>query len=283
MMEDLRKDIDLFLDRVLLFVVRGVLSNGWNFSARRQQLEAMGFKIVQPPPSIIPSVLVAVMIVIVCSLIWISIVGISTSGSPAIAFVKLLVVSSLNVLCNFLLVYHLKRRYAFANPGLFGGTPIMFILTVGFAAIVLIFPVRAAFEYFELRAQHHDSISTFIFLSRNNLIFFMFWVWATGATTALLAQDSMWGSVSSQRQKRILDGLVFGTSWTAAFLVIWAANHWAFHVEAIEKRPVTMVLLFTFGVGFLLGFFVLAKIRDNSSFRTPTIRDAAINTLSYAR
>src|SRR5262249_4745868 len=41
MMEDLRKDIDLFLDGVLLFVVRGVLFNEWNFSARRQELEAM--------------------------------------------------------------------------------------------------------------------------------------------------------------------------------------------------------------------------------------------------
>jgi hypothetical protein len=283
MMEDLRKDIDLFLDRLLLFVVRGVLSNEWSFSRRRRQLEAIGFKIVQPPPSIIPSVLTAVVIVIVCSLIWFSIVGISTSGSPSIAFVKLLVVSSLNVLCNFLLVYHLKRRYAFANPRIFGGMPITFILTVGFAAILLILPVRIAFEYFELRAQHRDSVSTFILLARNSLIFFMLWVWATGAITALLAQDSMWDSISSQRQKRTLDGLVFGTSWTVAFLVIWATNHWGFHVQAIDKLPFAMTLTFTFGVGFLLGFFALAKIRDGSSFRTPITRDVPTGTLSYAR
>src|SRR6516225_6648306 len=255
MMEDLRKDIDLFLDRLLLFVVRGVLSNEWNFYRRRRQLEAIGFKIVQPPPTIIPSVLVAVVIVIVCSLIWFSIIGISTRGSATIAVPKLLVVSSLNVLCNFLLVYHFKRRYAFANPGIFGDMPIMFILTVGFAAILLIAPVRVTFEYFELRAEHQGSISTFILLSRNVLVVFIFWVWVTGAITALLAQDSMWGRIPSQRQKHVLDGLVFGTSWAGAFLVIWAANRWGLHVETMDKLPIAIGLPFTFGVGFLLGLF----------------------------
>src|SRR6516162_3710960 len=282
MMEDLRKDIDLFLDRLLLFVVRGVLSNEWNFFRRRRQLEAIGFKIVQPPPSIVPSVLVAVVILIVCSLIWFSIIGVSTIGSAAIAVPKILVVSSLNVLCNFLLVYHFKRRYAFANPGIFGDMPIMFILTVGFAAILLIAPVRVTFEYFELRAEHQGSISTFMLLSRNNLIFALM-PWVTGAITALLAQDSMWGTISSERQKRVLDGLVFGTSWAAVFLVIWATNRWGFHVGMMDKVPIAIGLPFTFGVGFLLGFFVLSKIRDGSSFRTPIIRDVPIGALSYAR
>ena len=62
-------------------------------------------------------------------------------------------------------------------------------MTVGFAAILLIAPVRATFEYFELNAQHKGSISTFILLSRNGLILSMPLVWVTGATAALLAQE----------------------------------------------------------------------------------------------
>ena len=107
--------------------------------------------------------------------------------------------------------------------------------------------------------------------------------WVTGAITALLAQDSMWGTISSERQKRVLDGLVFGTSWAAVFLVIWATNRWGFHVGMMDKVPIAIGLPFTFGVGFLLGFFVLSKIRDGSSFRTPIIRDVPIGALSYAR
>ena len=111
----------------------------------------------------------------------------------------------------------------------------------------------------------------------------MFWVWVTGAITALLAQDTMWGSIPSQRRKRILDGLVFGTSWAVAFLVLWATNHWGFYVKAMNDLTIPKALPFTFGVGFLLGFFVLAKIRDGSSFRTPIVRDVPTGTLSYAQ
>jgi hypothetical protein len=237
---------------------------------------------MQQPPSIMPSVLAGVVIVVGCSLVWFSIVGVSTSGSQAIARPKILAISSINVFCNFLLVYSLKRRYAFANPGIFGGKPILFILSVGFAAMVLIAPVRAAFEYFELHAEHHGSIYNFILLSRNNLIFLLM-PWVTGAITAILAQDNVWGNVPSQRNKHLLDGLVFGASWAAVFLVFWATNRWGFHVKAMDAVPFAIGLPFTFGVGFLLGFFALAKIRDGSSFRTPIARSTVAGALSYAR
>jgi hypothetical protein len=78
--EDLRKDIDLLLDHILLFVARGVLSNEWSFSRRRNKLESTGFKITQQPPSVVPSVLMVLVILAACSLAWFSIIGIATGA-----------------------------------------------------------------------------------------------------------------------------------------------------------------------------------------------------------
>src|SRR5262249_11831366 len=113
--EDLRKDIDLLLDHILLFVVRGVLSNEWSFAHRRQKLESMGFKITQPPPRVVPSVLIVVVILAACSLAWFSIVGTATEGNEKVAVWKILVIQTLNIVVNFSIVYYLKQRYAFAN------------------------------------------------------------------------------------------------------------------------------------------------------------------------
>jgi hypothetical protein len=263
MIEDLRKDIDFFLDVVLLFVARGVLSNEWTFSRRRQKLETMGFEIVQPPPSIVPSVLSAVVILVICSILWIGIIGISTSGRAEIAGAKIITISVLNLLLNFFLIFHLKQRYAFANSSIFGAMPIVFILTVGFIAALLEIPVRAVFDYFQFWEHHQGSISAFLLSSGSSLMWSLF-PWVTGATTAFLAQDAVWNAMSSRLQKRVLDGLVFGGGWAAGVSVIWAVNHWGFRIDGMDL-PIEIGLPFSFGVGFLLGFLVLTEIRDGSS------------------
>src|SRR5262249_2062855 len=159
MMEDLRKDIDLFLEALLLFVARGVLANEWTFSRRRQRLEAMGFTILQPPPGIAFSMLIVVMILLAGSLTWFVLIGFPTEQSKAFRLFKGLTTGSLVILCNFPLVYYLKKRYAFANVGIFGGMPILFILSIGFVAALLLIPVRGMFDYFLYRDEHGGSIS----------------------------------------------------------------------------------------------------------------------------
>lgn len=282
--EDLRKDIDFFLDTLSLFIVRGVLSNEWNFSRRRQKLEVMGFKIVQPPPSIVPSVLSAAVILVLCSIGWFSVIGISTTGSPAISLLKVITTSVLTLLISFSLVYRLKRKYAFANAGIFGGMPIMFILTVGLIPALLEIPVRAVFEYFQYGNwnQHQESHSAVLLFSLTSLIWSM-GPWVTGAMTAILAQDSIWNGISSGRQARILDGLVFGAGWAACAFLMWAANRsWGLHVDEFNFA-IQIGVLFSFGVGFLIGFLVLAEIRDASSLREPISREAMTDALLYAR
>jgi hypothetical protein len=185
---------------------------------------------------------------------------------------------------NFSLVHQLKRRYAFANAGIFGGMPIMFILTVGLIPALLEIPVRGVFEYFQYGNgnQHQGSLSAFLLLSLTSLIWSLV-PWVTGAMTALLAQDSIWSGISSWRQARILDGLVFGAGWTACTFAIWTANHyWALHIDEFDF-PIKSGAPFSFGVGFLIGFLVLTEIRDGSSLREPISRETATGALLYAR
>jgi hypothetical protein len=268
--EDLRKDIDLLLDRICLFVARGVLSNEWSFSQRRKKLESMGFKITEPPPSVVPSVLIVVVILAACSVAWFSIIGITTGGNERVAEFKILVIQTLNIVTNFSIVYYLKQRYAFANEGVFGGLPVTFILTVGFIAAIVLLPVRAIFEYYEYWDKHHGSMSEFLEIFQHSLMSSLF-PWATGATTALLVQDSMWATISSQRYRQILDGSVFGIVWTAALCIIWAANRSGFPVNGMDKLPFGTALPTTFGLGFLVGYLSIWRMREASSLQRPII------------
>jgi hypothetical protein len=266
MLEDLRKDIDFFLDLVLLFVARGVLFNPRSSSFRQQAFQQMGFKITQTPSSIFPSVFSAVFIMMLCSIAWFSIINISVTGSTAIAIPKILTVVCINLLCNFILVFYLKQRYAFANIGSNGRMPVFFILTVGLVAALLILPVRTAFEYFQFWDLHNNSISAFIQLSVHSLPFSLI-PWVTGAMTALLAQDSMWSTIKSRKQRRILDGLIFGGGQAGSVLALWTVHRFMFSVEGMNRISIEGVLPVSFAIGFLMGFLVLAAIREGSSLR----------------
>ena len=272
--EDLRKDIDLLLDHIFLFVARGVLSNEWSSSQRRKKLESMGFKITQPPPSVVPSVLIVVVILAACSLAWFSIIGIATGGNEKVAEFKILVIQTLNIVTNFSIVYYLKQRYAFANEEVFGGLPVTFILTVGFIAAIVLLPARAIFEYYEYWDKHHGSMSDFLQIFQHSLTFSLF-PWATGATTALLMQDLMWATISSQRHRRILDGLVFGIVWTAALCMIWAANRSGFPVNGMDNVPFGIALPTTFGLGVFVGYLAISRMREASSLQRPIISHLA--------
>jgi hypothetical protein len=174
----------------------------------------------------------------------------------------------LNIVVNFSIVYYLKQRYAFANEGVFGGLPMTFILTVGVIAAILLLPARAVFEYYEYLDRHHGSISGFLQIFQQSLMFSLF-TWATGAVTALLVQDSMWATVSSQRHRRVLDGLVFGIVWTAALCMIWAASRLGVPINGIDKIPVGSALPTTFGLGFLVGYLAISRMREASSLQRP--------------
>jgi lipopolysaccharide/colanic/teichoic acid biosynthesis glycosyltransferase len=286
MLEDLRKDMDFFLELVLLFIARGVLYSHYTLSGRRTALERMGFKlgIGRTAPSIFPALLSAVFIVLLCSIAWFSIIKISVTGDAAIAYPKIITVQSINLLVNFLLIFHLKQRYAFANANASGGMPVLFILTVGFAAVLLALPIRVAFEYFQFRNLIHDEpISTFIGLSMHSLPWSLL-PWVTGAVTALLAQDSMWSTIASPRQKQILDGLVFGGGQVLAILILWFIHQSKiFSVEGMDRFPIGFALPASFGIGFLMGYLVLGRIRDGFSLwqtRSRTTRPRTVTIIS---
>ena len=278
MMEDLRKDIDLFLDFVLLFVARGVLSNEWSSFRRQRELAILGFTIGQGAPSVAAPVFGAVAILIPCSIIWFTAIA---TDSGAILMLKAITISSLNVAMNFVIVYYLKRKFAFANEGIFGGIPLVFILSVGLFAAVILVPICAIYDYYILWNEHEGSITQFGRLVVHSLVLCLF-PWVTGATTALLVQDSMWGRISSSLRKRVLDGVVFGCAWATSVLIIWAINNWWFSVPGFSV-PIVVGLAFTAIVGFLLGMFVVNNLRESSSLRRPLAAEMSVRSLAYAQ
>jgi hypothetical protein len=268
MLEDLRKDLDFFLERVLLFVVRGVLTNESSFSSRRDRLNEIGFTIIGPPPSIMPAVATAVSITVVWSLIWFIFLGdIILPGERAIAFTRGVVLPTLNLIVNFWLVFYVKRNFAFANEGIFGGFPIVFVLTIGLVTALLIFPVRAFFDYY----QFWGSDKAYSWVLLHNLPLSLF-PWVTGALTALLAQESIWSKVSSTSAKRALDGVVFGIGMTAVVVLIFVIDRF-FPIAQMESLRlasggiIPMIVLSSFAFGFAIGFSVIAPIREGSSLR----------------
>jgi len=278
-MEDLRKDIDFFLDVLLLFVARGVLANEWTFANRRQKLEAIGFTMVQPPTSIVPSVISRAMVVVTCSALWFAVVGFPGTGVVA---GKMVVTSIVNVVLNFALVFHFKRRFAFANADMFGKMPIAFIATVGLTTSMVEILIRGLFEYFELQGAHHGSIPSFLMLSLESLSWSLF-PWGTGAVTAFLAQDTVWGAISMRWKKRVLDGVVYGGSWVAMMLICWALYRLGVPFRGMERVPLGLGVLFSAGLGFLLGYLAIAKIREGSSLKEPVFRVSSLGSPLYAR
>jgi hypothetical protein len=136
-------------------------------------------------------------------------------------------------------------------------------------AALLILPVRTAFEYFQFWELHNNSISAFIRLSLHSLPFALI-PWVTGAMTALLAQDSMWSTIKSRRQRRLLDGLIFGGGQAGSVLALWTVHRFMFSIEGMNRISIENVLPVSFAIGFLMGFLVLAAIREGSSLQQST-------------
>ncbi|MGY4454009.1 hypothetical protein ACVWZR_008669 [Bradyrhizobium sp. i1.3.1] len=158
MIEDLRKDIDLFLDSLLLFVARAVLAHEWTFSGREQMLQAIGFDIKRSAPPIARSVGLAILIAAVCSLAWFSLIGVANERMEQIREAKAITLFSLSLLCNFGLVYYLKCKYAFANLNSSGELPIVFILTIGLLVAISLLPIRILFDWVQFYAVHKGSV-----------------------------------------------------------------------------------------------------------------------------
>jgi hypothetical protein len=266
MLEDLRKDMDFLLDHLLLFVARAALAGERNVAGRKRRLEAIGFTVKMPPPGIIWTVAIAVAVTVGWSLIWlIALQGsIEIPGDKFFGIMRTFVVTPADFIVSFWSVHHFKRHYAVANEGMFGQAPIGFILFAGVWSALLTFPLQLYFDY----NQFHDR--NFMRVLAGDLPLLLF-PWSIGTMTALLAQDSMWSSFKSGRKRRVMDGVTFGAGMVLMVLLIWAINKIA-HVpvmEALDKSSTAVILLgvfaATFAFGFVIGYLVIARIRESSS------------------
>jgi hypothetical protein len=295
MIEDLRKDIDFFLDSLLLFVARTVLAHEWTFSRREQMLQAIGFDIKRSAPPIARSVGFAILIAAVFSLAWFSLIGVANERTGQIREAKAITLFSLSLLCNFGLVHYLKRKYAFANLSSSGKLPIVFILTIGFLVAISLLPVRALFDWFQFYPDHKGSIREFASLAAHSIPWSLF-PWVTGVVTALLVQESMWTTVDSPQLRRVLDGLVFGTGLAATFGGLWVIHNLGFEVDGLRgvlfetntvrtggawlpypySGIVTIFICFAFG--FVPGFLVPEEIRKSLCLRQPRLLSSAASS-----
>lgn len=263
MLEDLRKDMDSLLNNLLLFVARATLSGEWNFAGRKRRLEAMGFAINSPPPDIMRTVAIATAVTVGWSLVWL----LAFSKSFHIeqhATMRTVVVSPMYFVVNFWLVNYFRQHYAFANEDLFGRMPGGFVVSVGLCSAVLIFPVQAYFDFI----QFPDRPFPQVLLHDLPLLILP---WGIGAMTALLIQDSVWDGFKSDRAKRVMDGALFATGLTLLVLLLLAV-HKILHVPAMEtvdhasaRAFVAGVLVSTFAFGFVIGYLVMARLREISS------------------
>lgn len=266
MLEDLRKDMDFLLDNLLLFVARATLTSGWTFARRKRRLEAIGFSVERPILSITSAVVGAVAIAVVWSIAWFALLGTrAVAGNQDVGMMSAFCVTPLTLIGNFLLVYYFKRNYAFANEGMFGEYPYLFVLTVGLWTALLTFPVRVLFDYYQFKPQ-----GTFGAAVVAEVALSLF-PWAIGAVTAVLVQDSVWSTIKSKRVRGVLDGVVFGAGMVLVVLLLWMINL-VEPMPQLEKMSAMSWLEFIFGFfgaslgfGFVIGYFVMARIREASS------------------
>ena len=267
MLEDLRKDMDFLLDHLLLLTARCALASEWNFAGRKRRLELVGFTVPKPTHEIVWMGLAAVGLSLVTVLVWFATIRNPSSliaGVPAVGVTRSFFMSPLNVIASILIVYHLKRNYAFANEGVFGGLPLRFILSIGMLAALLMFPVQAIFDYYQFETDYVDTLI-------GNLPVLLY-MWVTASVIALLVQDLMWSSFDARRTKRIMDGVTFGAAWVFAIGLLFAINR-MFPIPIMENMAkadfgsVALIFAFSFAAGFVLGFCLIAPIRHAASLR----------------
>jgi hypothetical protein len=267
MLEDLRKDMDFMLDNLLLFVARAALAGELNYAGRKRRLEAIGFAVTAPAPNVMWAVMVAVAVTISWSMVWLVMLNdvIHMPGDHKnFGYLRIFVVSPMYFIASFGLVHYLKRSYAFANEGIFGQAPVGFILSAGLMTALLVFPLQAYFDY----NQFHEQ--AFLHVLINDLPMLLY-PWASATMAAVLVQDSTWRSFEPGRTRRIMDGITFGIGMTLASLMVWMI-HRRYDVPAMEilndaSPPVLFFGLFvtSFAFGFVMGYLVMALIRESSS------------------
>lgn len=282
MLEDLRKDMDFLLDHLLLLTARCALASEWNFAGRKRRLESVGFTVPPPTHEIVWMGLAAVGLSLVTVLVWFATIRNPSSliaGVPAVGVTRSFFMSPLNVIASILIVYHLKRNYAFANEGVFGGLPLRFILSIGMLAALLMFPVQAVFDYYQFQTDYVDTLI-------GNLPVLLY-MWVTASVIALLVQDSMWSSFDARRAKRIMDGVTFGAAWVFAIGLLFAINR-MFPIPIMENMAkadfgrVSLIFAFSFAAGFVLGFCLIAPIRHAASLRFARSRMASSGGWAHA-
>jgi hypothetical protein len=271
MLEDLRKDLDFFLDRVLLFVARGILTVEWSSAGRRRRLEAIGFNVPKSRPSIVPAVTTALGITIVWTMAWFLLMGDTLANGGHVTLIRGIILPTLNLAVNFVLVYHFRRTKGFANEGVFGGMPVAFILTIGLVTAILVLPIRILLDYYE----HYDHVKPnqpFWWIVLHGLPLSLF-PWITGAVTALLAQDSIWQTIESSRTKRLLDGVLFGLAMATATGAILLIDS-VFPIPSVRKVVAgthwAVIMSSAFIFGLVIGFLVIARIREGSTLAEAT-------------
>jgi hypothetical protein len=266
-LEDLRKDMDFLRDDLILLTVRCALASEWTFAGCKRRLEAVGFTVTPPTYAAAWMALAALGLSVATVLVWFATIRNPSSlipGVSAVGVTRSFVISPLNVIVSVLIVYHLKRHYAFANEGVFGGLPFKFIWSIGFVTALLMFPVQAIFDYYQFPGDYADTL-----VHGLPVLVFM---WATGSMVALLVQDSMWSSFGSVRAKRAMDGIVFGANWTIAVALLFAINK-VFSIPVMESMAkadfhvLVLILGFCFIAGFVLGSCLMASVRQAASLR----------------
>jgi hypothetical protein len=266
MLEDLRKDLDFMLDNLLLFIARAALAGEGDFAGRKRRLEAIGFTMKAPPPGIMWTVATAVAVTVGWSLLWLIALNrdIDIPGDKFYGIMRTFAVTPAEFIVSFWLVHYLKRQYAFANEGIFGQPPVGFILSAGLLGALPILPLQVYFDY----NQFPDRNFWQVVLGDLPVLLFP---WSIGTMTALLVQDSMWSGYKSRQMKRVLDGLVFGAGMVVAVLLI-SAIHRLSDIPVMELLNRTSIVVMVLGVfvctfafGFVIGYLVIARIREISS------------------
>jgi hypothetical protein len=228
------------------------------------------------------TVVLAVAVTLGWSLIWLVALrgNIEIPGVKAVGVMRTFAVTPMDFIVSFWLVHQLRRNYAFANESMFGAAPIGFITSAGTLAAVLIFPLQAYFDY----NQFPDRNFADVVVGDLPLLIFP---WSVGTMTALLAQDSMWRSLKSAWMKRVMDGVIFGAGMVLAVLVIWAF-HKTSHVpvmELLDKSSETVIVLgvfvTTFAFGFVIGYLVMARVRESASLSV--VSKPVLSSVALAR
>lgn len=205
------EDIGAFHEDACLVAARGALVTRRTRRGCNALYASLGFELKPRPETIGYGFLVTTGLLLYCGM-WLFSVILPTNASYLTLMQRVTIVS-LIVFGTMAIAIVPKLRWGFANAGLNGKTPILFVVGAGLCAVLFAVIVNLSAGAFLLGGPHGASVRL---CEASPWLISAF---VTGATMAWLVQDHRWRGTPSPRIRRMRDAATLGSVWLLSSVV----------------------------------------------------------------